>query len=316
MYRNNEANDDVIEFQLYRPETLTRWQRFRKAMYNPSSRQILGRTPKQWGQLALFYSVFYLLLVIMFLVCMQVLFSSLDPRIPTWILDKSLIGDNPGLGYRPMPIAKRVGTTIQYNLNDQDSINHWVDVLDEFLVPYKDNQSKYNFVNCDFDNFPGEGDVCTFTMDTATVGNCVKDKKYGYTTTSPCVFLKLNRIFSWIPEYYSQALDEMPDDLQEHIKSLKTQRERHQVWVTCKELGKGDGSHLKGFTYSPRGFPQYYYPYRNYQNYLSPIVAVEILELESNISVRIECRAWARNIRYHGGVNREGSVAFEIQVDL
>lgn len=55
--------------------------------------------------------------------------------------------------------------------------------------------------------------------------------------------------------------------------------QRQQVWVSCKGVDDFDRENIEGFTYTPRGFFSYYYPYRNTKNYLSPLVAVEILNV-------------------------------------
>ena len=44
----------------------------------------------------IFYIIFYIVLMALFAFCMWVFFQTLDPRIPKWKLDESLIGTNPG----------------------------------------------------------------------------------------------------------------------------------------------------------------------------------------------------------------------------
>lgn len=49
---NQKGGDNgVAEFQFYTPENRTKWQSFQKAIYDKSTNQILGRTPKNWGKL-------------------------------------------------------------------------------------------------------------------------------------------------------------------------------------------------------------------------------------------------------------------------
>lgn len=64
---------------------------------------------------------------------MQGLFASLDDRAPTWQLDSSLIGINPGLGFRPMSNETKDGSLIWYNVTNQTNINMWVKWTDKFL---------------------------------------------------------------------------------------------------------------------------------------------------------------------------------------
>lgn len=56
----------------------------------------------------------------------------------------------------------------------------------------KDDKEK-NRVECDFNNYPNEGKVCRVSV-SSKFGKCTKDNKYGYPQSSPCVFLKLNKV--------------------------------------------------------------------------------------------------------------------------
>ena len=49
-------------------------------------------------------------------------------------------------------------------------------------------------------------------------------------------------------------------------------------------------------TYTPfRGFPGYYYPYRNQRGYLSPIVMVQLKSPEPGVLMNIECTVGIRS---------------------
>ncbi|XP_060522765.1 sodium/potassium-transporting ATPase subunit beta-1 [Cylas formicarius] len=307
-------NGRVKEFEFAKTPELTKWEAFKKAIYDPRTHQFLGRTGKSWGQLFVFYALFYAVLAALFAICMQGLFATLSDKEPKWTLDSSLIGNNPGLGFRPISDRTEEGSLIWYNTTNQTQIQRWVNYVDSFLELYKRNQTGENYVNCDFDKYPAEGQVCVTSVD--QLGNCNPERSYGYRTASPCVFLKLNRIFNWQPEFYTAPHPDMPDELKYHIENNTKSKERQQIWVSC--LGKDDVDKEKtaDFNYYPHGFPGYYYPYKNDKNYLSPIVAVELRNLTPNTIVSIECRAWAKNIRYSGSaLDRAGSVTFEVQID-
>ncbi|CAG9771311.1 unnamed protein product [Ceutorhynchus assimilis] len=311
----SEDNGGFREFQFQRIKQETKWETFRKAIYDPATKSVLGRTGKSWGQLLVFYAIFYAVLAALFAICMQGLFATLSDTEPRWTLDESLIGTNPGLGFRPISDKTEEGSLIWYNMTNQTDINKWVKLVNKFLEPYNATQTGQNYVNCDFEKQPAKGEVC-FT-DLSALGNCNEERAYGYNGSSPCIFLKLNRIYGWTPDYYTSSLEEMPDDLKYHIdNNTKTAAEKKQVWVSCQGVDDVDKENVQGFRYWPQGFASYYYPYKNYPNYLSPIIAVEVIKLTPNVIVSIECRAWARNIKYVGGtLNRAGSVQFEMQVD-
>lgn len=310
---NSEDNGDVKEFQFHKIRNETKWETFKRAIYDPETKAVLGRTGKSWGQLLLFYAIFYAVLAALFAICMQGLFATLNDSEPKWTLDRSLIGTNPGLGFRPISDKTEEGSLIWYSPNQTQAVK-WVRLINKFLKPYNTSQTGENYVNCDFDKPPPEGKVCI--TDISQLGNCNEERNYGYNTMSPCIFLKLNRIFGWQPEYYTTAQEDMPEDLTLHIQNnTHSEAERNQIWVTCEGVDDVDKENVQGFRYYPQGFAGYYYPYKNYPNYLSPIVAVELVNLNPNIIISIECRAWAKNIEYRGGsLNRAGSVQFEVQV--
>ncbi|ERL86822.1 hypothetical protein D910_04226 [Dendroctonus ponderosae] len=223
---------------------------------------------------------------------MQGLFATLNDKEPTWTLDKSWIGTNPGLGVRPVSNRFEEGSLIWYNMTNQTQIGKWVHLINDFLarkfyyffrLAYNASQTGTNYVNCDFDKPPGEGQVCA--TDLSKLGNCNHGRAYGYNSSSPCIFLKLNRvrqarIIGWEPEYYTTAQADMPDELKIHIQNnTSSELEKKQVWVSCQGVDTIDRQHVKEFRYYPQGFASYYYPYRNYPNYLSPIVAVEVINL-------------------------------------
>lgn len=311
----SEDNGGVQEFQFHLQKNETKWESFKKAIYDPSTKAVLGRTGKSWGQLLIFYAIFYAVLAALFAICMQGLFASLSDTEPTWTLDRSLIGTNPGLGFRPISDRTEEGSLIWYNMTNQTEITKWVHLVDKFLEPYQNAQTGKNYVNCDFDQPPAEGKVC-ITDISKIMGNCNKEQAYGYNSSAPCIFLKLNRIFGWEPKYYTKPLDDMPQDLKNHINNISSQEEKKQIWVSCEGVDDVDKEHIESFNYFPRGFASYYYPYKNYPNYISPIIAVQPVNISPNVIVSIECRAWAENIIYRGGsLNRAGSVQFEVQVD-
>ncbi|RZC34892.1 Na K-ATPase domain containing protein [Asbolus verrucosus] len=245
---------------------------------------------------------------------MQGLLALLDDRRPRLTLDESLIGTNPGLGFRPISSRTEEGSLIWYDIQNHTTSNKWVNLLDEFLDSYVQNQTGKNYQHCDFNRTADDGNVCM--VDLEQFGPCSPTNVYGYNGSSPCVFLKLNKIYGWEPEYYTEYVEEMPEELQIKINNTEPS-ERNQVWISCEGTNPVDKENLHGFEYHPkRGFPSYYFPYTNTPNYLSPLIAVQVLNPQPNVLISVECRAWAKNINYRGGdLQREGSISFEILID-
>ncbi len=112
------------------------------------------------------------------------------------------------------------------------------------------------------------------------------------------------------------------------------------IWVSCDGENSADREHIGNVTYTPfRGFPAYYFPYKNVPGYLSPIVALQFQKPEgmffvkllifvdgksiepafcflvtAGVLINIECKVWAKNI-VHDRQRRLGSVHFELLMD-
>lgn len=79
-----------------------------------------------------------------------------------------------------------------------------------------------NIYNCDYGQEPPKGQVCD--VDIKSWAPCVQENNYNYHRSAPCIFLKLNKIFDWVPHYYNDTVnlpEIMPDDLKKHIDHIK-----------------------------------------------------------------------------------------------
>lgn len=109
------------------------------------------------GKIGLFYLIFYGVLAALVAICFWGFFQTLDPRIPRWQLERSIIGTNPGklyilrmnisrtsilyfillfvgLGFRPQPPLENVESTlIWYRGTDSENFKYWIDSLESFL---------------------------------------------------------------------------------------------------------------------------------------------------------------------------------------
>ncbi|XP_036669500.1 sodium/potassium-transporting ATPase subunit beta-2 [Drosophila suzukii] len=299
------------------PVKMGKWEGFKKFLWNSETSQCLGRTGSSWAKILLFYIIFYAALTGFFAAIFTVFYQTLDNEKPKWMLDNGLIGSNPGLGFRPMPPEANVESTlVWYEASKKDNYNYWVEETSRFLKSYEELE-KTNQVNCSFENPPQDDKVCG--IDVASFAPCTVEKSFGYPVARPCIFLKLNKIYNWIPEIYNDSKtlpDHMPDELKQHIKEKQSLRpnETNVVWVSCEGENPADVENIKARDYYPRmGFPRYYFPFKNIQGYIPPIVAVQFT-VETGVLINIECKAWARNIN-HDRSDRRGSVHFELMVD-
>lgn len=97
---------------------------------------------------------------------------------------------------------------------------HWFH-LSEYKRDANKSGAGQNIHNCDFKLPPPAGKVCD--VDVSLCSPCVEDNGFAYHKSTPCIFLKLNKIYGWKPEFYNSSDNlpsAMPDDLKEHIKNM------------------------------------------------------------------------------------------------
>lgn len=81
----------------------------------------------------MFYTIFYLGLAAFCVLCLKGLMYTIDENTPKWKLDASLIGTNPGLGFRPIADNVDQGSLIWYDSKNPAQIRYWIKLIDEFL---------------------------------------------------------------------------------------------------------------------------------------------------------------------------------------
>lgn len=281
-----------------------------------------GRTPERWCKLIVFYIVFYAGLIALFAICMVTFLQHfINPRVPRLQQEYSVIGTSPGLGFRPLPPDVR-STLIWYKGTGYDSYKYWEDQLIDFLSVYKKKGQTagtgQNIFSCNFKQLPPPGKVCD--VDIRGWDPCIEENHFSFHKSSPCIFLKLNKIYGWRPEFYNDTRNlpqEMPVELQKHIRNITAYNRDYanMVWVSCHGETPADKENIGPISYLPfPGFPGYFYPYENAEGYLSPLVAIHLQKPRTGILINIECRAWARNIKYDRR-ERLGVVHFEIMIE-
>ncbi|XP_076674412.1 sodium/potassium-transporting ATPase subunit beta-2-like [Andrena cerasifolii] len=313
----------TYEFDYNRkPKVKTFWEAFSDFIHNPAEGTYFGHTGKKWAITGAFYAVFFSVLALFFAVCMKGLLATINYDKPRWILEESLIGTNPGLGFRPISNNTDERSLIWYSSSDPASVQKWTGLLDKFLEEYVNSSvlpnAGRNQQICNHNTPVKPGHVCAVEVN--NWGPCSPYQQYGFNNSAPCVFLKLNRIYGWVPEYYNDTRNlpsDMPASLVQHIKSVNSSW-LNTVWVSCKGDNPHDIENIGELKYYPeqQGFSGYYYPFKNIPGYLSPIIAVQFLRPARNRIINVECRAWAKNIIYKPSKKEKmGSVHFELMVD-
>lgn len=121
---------------------------------------------------------------------------NINEKIPKRLLDDSLIGTNPGLGFIPTPENSDQGALIWYQSQNRSTARAWAERVNQALDGYFDqkklpNQGKDQVI-CSFDSPPRARKACAVPIQDWSP--CTKQEGYSYEKSSPCIFLKLNRV--------------------------------------------------------------------------------------------------------------------------
>ncbi len=327
-----------------RPVERHGWEAFKFFFWDPKKRAVMGRTPKSWGLISLFYLCYYLGLVAFWAIMFAIFYSTLDDKSPTYMGDESLIKSSPGLGVRPKQPEDSVDSSMfifNKDAHDDDKRRNilgygtWAALIDTFLKTYEEDQANGGDLNEDCvknKNAQSTGDResnCKFPTGAASLGACAYAKQgtYGFDEGSPCVYLKLNKILGVSNKHYTseeiEKSKDIPDELKTHLDGQPDSFNWEQVWVNCQGENPADREAIKKIEYFPkdRGFPGMYFPYLTEsekqvdlaKDYQSPLVAVQFVGLKVGQLVHVECRAFAHNIEYDR-MHRKGMVRFEFLV--
>jgi len=303
-----DSKPTILGGTAIKPKERHGWEAVRYLLHNPETGEILTRTPKSWLLITVFYLIYYSCLAGFWAAMLNIFFLTLEDHQPKWQKDNSLIGVSPGLGLKPgQPKGLIDSTMIAFNFESETDQGIPGDA--DYIAGWKGwSDRTTTFLDENYKNQPA-GCPATGCFSLTKLGPC-QTAPYGFDEGTPCVFLKLNKIFD-LKNDHCKAEDledapcnEMPESLKEHIKK---QSDQEQVWIECHGEYPADKENLKDIRYFPKeqGFPGTFFPYKGKQDkdgtplgYQSPIVAVQFAGAAKNQLLHIECRAWAKNIGY------------------
>jgi sodium/potassium-transporting ATPase subunit beta len=223
-----------------------------------------------------------------------IFYSTIVHTHPKYELQESIIGTNPGLGFRPMPPESNVESTlIWFEENNEKNTEYWVDEIRNFLTGFAENRTKdgkpvnKHGIDCTKNNRVEPEEHCK--VDLSKFGDCTEAKGFGFERGKPCIFLKLNKIYNWEPEYYTDVNDlpeKMPQSLKDHIKVNGKKYDMKVVWVSCEGENPADVDNLgQNISFKSlsgeQGFLGKYFPFKSTEGYLQPLVAVQFENVKS-----------------------------------
>jgi len=220
---------------------------------------------------------------------------------------------------------------IWINRKAENETSFWVNELTRYFAKMKvDSASSNNGKICTFENDEraNANEYCTNDM-TNMNPKCSESNGYGYFEGKPCVLIKLNKIYEFVPhpmslENLKNSTAGVPQELIDFVASISKSpvdaRKLDSTWITCEGENPGDKENIGDLKYfAPglndfHGIPNYYFPYMNQKGYQTPFVFVKFLNPRPRMLIQIECKAWAKNIAVDR-LERRGSVHLELLVD-
>jgi len=305
-----------------KPKERKGFEAFSYFMYNPETGEIMGRTWLSWLKITIFYIIYYTFLAAFWILMLIVFFQFIEEKAPRWQKGKGLIGESPALGVRPKQADANIDSSIIMWRRDLakkvdekydvvPGYQEWVTRTNEFLAPYN-KKDITNGLDCPNENKTMD-QFCKF--DLSQLGDCGTMENYGFDKGTPCLMIKLNKIFGLEHTYYTKEGD-FPDETPMEVKNrMKAAKNKNQVWLHCKGENAADRENLGEIEYFPSeaGFPSHFFPFMNQDDYQSPLVAVHLKNPKEGVLIHMECRAWADNIKYMKR-ERMGRVHMEIML--
>jgi len=322
---------------------------FKEFMYNSNTGAVMGRTGASWIKIIIFYIIFFSGLAAFFVLNFYIFYLTLNMDSPKYTMGDSLIGSNPGVGFRPMPDPDQSAdsTLIWFSRSDDEGYKFWTNQLDKYVKEIetgKATEGSQNLQSCTFDNGKKAEDTKACQVDVAKFEECNSGNFFGYNKGEPCILIKLNKIYGWEPEPYGiddsnrysrellvKDLDNeiaekgMPAALKETILSRISIYENatdevrktvlQTVWISCAGENVADEENIGKVAYYPLpGIAGYFFPYKKQQGYQSPFIFVQFKNPVSGVLINVECKAFAKNV-IPDRLARLASTHFELLID-
>ncbi|XP_025154637.1 sodium/potassium-transporting ATPase subunit beta-1 isoform X2 [Harpegnathos saltator] len=216
---------------------------------------------------------------------------------------------SPGISFKPNNLLSTASPIIwvdESNANARPA--RYIEALTEFLQEYNKSRDNYKTTAECSDEALNISDVKPCFFDIESLGVCGKPP-YGYTNPlQPCILIKFNKRFDWIPMHYNKS-SQLPINIPPALEETIRFSNKVQVWLSCDGANGVDKEHVGEIEYIPSaGFPVKYFPFVGQPDYLSPMVALQFKNITPGRLVTVECTLWALNIN----IGQQNALDFQI----
>jgi len=175
---------------------------------------VMGRNKSSWAKIGFFYLCFYLFLAAFFGAMLAVFLSTLtlpsdggSPKLTQFIANK------PGL-----TLVNKVES--KYNATDKKTLDAHKKTVEDFLNKYtlygdENDMCKENQTT----GYEGK-QACRYDFKTDMTPACSKDNYYGMENKQPCILIKMNKVFDWVPSGTEKRLNLVCKKGEEKVKVL------------------------------------------------------------------------------------------------
>lgn len=271
------------------------------------------RTLVEWVHRIAYFMTFYSVMMACFFGYMySLMYFDIDREKPTLTGLNSALGFNPGLSIVPQP--NMYSSLIRVTSRSIEMYEGFTAELMAFIEPYRRFADRVEMAQCARGDGAYEFDVnrpCAFDLNSGWP--CNMDSVFGYDGESPCILLKMNKIYGWLPDPVEGAsgvvvkCEGVTKDDQFNLGEIRYFDLEHYYsakgWSALSE-GKTDNG----------TFHTDFFPYVNQRWYLQPIVWVVFREMQRDSFTRVQCYLIAKNIHVDL-TSGEGSIRFELLIE-
>jgi len=218
---------------------------FAKFLFNRETGQVMGRSGESWLKIGLFYLIFYGFLAAFFSAMLTVFLKTLnDPEDGGAPKLTQFIENKPGLSYA------KIAKSLAGIRDPKTDVNLTSSLVTSYNTTVTDILTKYSSKDVCGDSAEGMPKDKECSFNTTLLGDCglKGGPDYGINVRKPCVYVRMNKVFGWVPKPTAGAGNFLKLD-----------------------CGSADGVKVM-----PVGFHIGSFPFRGQKGYELPIVAVQI----------------------------------------